>query len=89
MRLGPVLERARTATDLKFNADIRPTIEQSRCANFQLQVHIIRKTLSMYTHLPVFGIIRAVFVHSYYLDTPFPKLIYLTKLADTSEGISR
>jgi hypothetical protein len=31
----------------------------------------------MYTHLPVFGIICAVFIHGYYLNTPFPELFYL------------
>ena len=31
----------------------------------------------MYTHLPVFGIICTVFIHGYYLNTPFPKLFYL------------
>jgi hypothetical protein len=37
----------------------------------------INGDIVMYMHLPVFGIICAVFIHGYYLNTPFLKLFYL------------
>ncbi|KII90886.1 hypothetical protein PLICRDRAFT_106916 [Plicaturopsis crispa FD-325 SS-3] len=42
MLLAPMLERAKKAPGLSFNADIRPTFEQSTAFNFQLLIHIIR-----------------------------------------------
>src|SRR6202034_200708 len=42
LQLGPILERARTATDLSFNADVRPSIEQQYSFNTQLRVHLVQ-----------------------------------------------
>ncbi|KII92676.1 hypothetical protein PLICRDRAFT_102450 [Plicaturopsis crispa FD-325 SS-3] len=42
MLLAPMIERARKAPGLSFNADIRPTLEQSLAFNYQLLIHIIR-----------------------------------------------
>ena len=47
LRLGPILERARQASDLTFNADIRPNREQQKMFNLQLQVHVV-SVLSKY-----------------------------------------
>ena len=39
--LGPILERARRASDLTFNGDVRPDRKQQTMFNFQLQVHVV------------------------------------------------
>jgi hypothetical protein len=41
LRLGPILERARRASDLTFNGDVRPDRKQQTMFNFQLQVHVV------------------------------------------------
>lgn len=42
MKLKPMVERAKAATDLDFNNEIRPTKEQLVSHNHQLLVHIVR-----------------------------------------------
>jgi hypothetical protein len=42
MALAPILERAKTAGDLDFNSEIRPTIVQLTLFNFQLEVIVVR-----------------------------------------------
>ena len=41
MRLAPMLLRAKQATGLRFNHDVRPTFEQSKAFGDQLHVHVI------------------------------------------------
>jgi hypothetical protein len=41
MQLAPILERARIAGDLSFNADIRPSLDQQHCFHRQLLVHLV------------------------------------------------
>jgi hypothetical protein len=41
MQLAPILERARIASDLSFNADIRPSLDQQHCFHRQLLVHLV------------------------------------------------
>ena len=59
-----------------------------RAHNVQLSIFLntlnkesvqINRDIVMYTHLPIFGII---FIHGYYLNTPFPKLFYLHNKGD-------
>ncbi|KII83570.1 hypothetical protein PLICRDRAFT_119309 [Plicaturopsis crispa FD-325 SS-3] len=60
MLLAPMLERAKKAPGLSFNADIRPTPDQSASFNAQLLVHILRmlflftKGWELYEGLPEF-----------------------------------
>jgi len=42
MQLVPILERARTASDLTFSADVRPSLKQQRSFNAQLKVHLVQ-----------------------------------------------
>ncbi|KII90707.1 hypothetical protein PLICRDRAFT_683577 [Plicaturopsis crispa FD-325 SS-3] len=42
MRLAPILERQKTAPDLSFNRDIRPTVDQLSSVNHQLVIHATR-----------------------------------------------
>jgi len=42
LQLGLILEQACMATDLSFNADIRPLIKQQSLFNAQLRIHIIQ-----------------------------------------------
>ncbi|KAH9020749.1 hypothetical protein EDB84DRAFT_1621797 [Lactarius hengduanensis] len=45
MRLAPILERFRNVTDLKFNRDIRPTVQLRKLVRSQLIMVIIRVLL--------------------------------------------
>ncbi|KAG2737658.1 hypothetical protein P692DRAFT_20788007 [Suillus brevipes Sb2] len=41
MRLTPILQRAQAASDLMFNADVRPTYDQTASYYQQLRVHVV------------------------------------------------
>ena len=45
MRLTPIIERAKIAPGLDFNAHIRPTRDQMQSSLFQLQIIVIPSTI--------------------------------------------